>query len=464
MTINKSNAKLNRRKQQMKKEKNRILIIEDEEVMQETLKSVLKKDYLPISVSNGFEGLEELKKESYSTILLDLRLPKMDGIETLKKIKEIDSEIPIIIVSASNDIKSAVECMKLSALDYIAKPFDVEELLAVVEKAQKIAKLQKENRYLKESLKEASKYSDLIGKSVQTEQLRKLIQTTAPTPSTVLITGESGTGKEIVAKEIHRLSNRANQPFVAINCAAIPENLLESELFGHERGAFTGAMERRIGKFEHANLGTIFLDEIGSMPASMQSKLLRVLEERAIARIGGNNTIPVNVRIIAATNIDFENEIKNGKFREDLYYRINVIPIKLEALRERKEDISLFVEYFINKFNAILNKKVKSISPHALSQLMNYKFPGNVRELQNLIERAVVLSDQDTIKKEHLLGINFEKSGAAKPLQDACREFEKNYIEMTLKAANGNQTKAAKLLNIARSTLNSRMESLSIKL
>lgn len=463
MTTNKSNAKL-KGGNTMKKEKNRILIIEDEEVMQETLKSVLKKEYLPFSVSNGYEGLEELKKESYSTILLDLRLPKMDGIETLKKIKEIDNEVPIIIVSASNDIKSAVECMKLSALDYISKPFDVEELLAVVEKAQKIAKLQKENRYLKESLKETSKYSDLIGRSTKTEQLRKLIQTIAPTPSTVLITGESGTGKEIVAKEIHRLSNRANQPFVAINCAAIPENLLESELFGHERGAFTGAMERRIGKFEHANLGTIFLDEVGCMPGPMQSKLLRVLEERAIQRIGGNNTIAVDLRIIAATNIDFENEIKNGKFREDLYYRINVLPIKLEPLRERKEDISLFVEYFINKYNAILNKKVKSISPHALSQLMNYKFPGNVRELQNLIERAVVLSEQDTIRKEHLLGISTEKSEAAKPLQDACREFEKNYIERTLKIAEGNQTKAAKLLNIARSTLSSRIESLKVEL
>jgi len=446
----------------MNNEPSKILIIEDEDVMQETLKSILKKTYAPIAVGSGFEGLEAIKNNNFSTILLDLRLPKMDGVETLKRIKKLDSEVPIIIVSASKDVKSAVECMKLSAFDYITKPFEVDELMAVIEKAQKLARLQKENTYLKESLKEASRYSDLIGKSPQIEKLHSLIRATAPTPSTILITGESGTGKEIVAKEIHRLSKRTNQPFIALNCAAIAENLLESELFGHERGSFTGALERRIGKFELAHGGTLFLDEVGCMSAAMQSKLLRVLEDRTIQRVGGNTPISVDVRIVAATNIVFEKEIQEGRFRQDLYYRINVIPIALVPLRERKEDIPLFIDYFIRKYNAILNKKVKSITPHALTNLMSYSFPGNVRELQNLIERAVVLCGEDSIKKEHLLGITTEKDCALLPLQDACREFEKNYIERVMKSAGNNHTQAAKTLGLARSTLNSKLESLGL--
>src|SRR3989339_236681 len=382
----------------MPKNKPKILIIEDEDVMQQTLKSILKRDYDPRPVDSGFIGVEEVKKGDYSTILLDLCLPKMDGGETLKKIKEVDKNIPIIIVSASKDIKSAVECMKLSAFDYVSKPFEVDELLAVIEKAQKLFDLQRENNYLKESLKEATRYSDLIGESEKIKKLREMIKSIAPTPSTVLITGESGSGKEIVAKEIHANSTRSNQPFIAINCAAIPENLLESELFGHERGSFTGAVERRIGKFELANYGTLFLDEIGCMSGAMQSKLLRVLEERTIQRVGGNTPISIDVRIIAATNIDFEKEISEKRFRQDLFYRLNVSPGALAPLRERKEDIPLFVEYFIGKFNAVLNKKVKGISPEALAQLINYPFPGNVRELQNLIERAVVLCGGNMIK------------------------------------------------------------------
>ncbi|MFC1496193.1 sigma-54-dependent transcriptional regulator [Candidatus Margulisiibacteriota bacterium] len=449
----------------MKNNKNKVLIIEDDEGMQYTLKTILKKNYSIEVAANGQIGIEKVKKENISIVLLDLRLPDMDGLEILTKIKAFDNQIPVVIVSASIDIKSAVECMKLSAFDYVTKPFEVEELLAVVKKANNLSNLLRENRYLKETLKETEKYSDLIGNSPQIIELRKLIKSVAKTPSTILITGESGTGKEIVAKEIRRHSDRSNRPFVAINCAAIPENLLESELFGYERGAFTGALERRIGKFELANNGTLFLDEIGCMHKAMQSKLLRVFEDRQITRLGGSDPIDINVRIIAATNIDFEEELLTGSFREDLYYRLNVIPINLSPLRDRKDDIPLFINYFIEKYNRVLNKKVDAISKEATKRLLDYFFPGNVRELQNLIERAVVLCQGDTITIEHLWGIGngirTEKIGF---LEDACKEYEKKYIQHALHKTRGNKTQAAKILGVARSTLKARIDALTIEL
>lgn len=448
--------------------KDKILIIDDEADFRETLKSILSKKYSPILASNGKEGLEILAKEVVSLVLLDLRMPKMDGIEVLKKVPT--SEIPVIIVTASKDIKTAVEAIKLGASDYITKPLEVEELLAIVKKALENQKLVKENLYLREALKETYQYCDLIGKSPAIKKIMELIDSIAKTDSTVLITGESGTGKEIAAKAVHKMSLRKDAPFIAINCAAIPDSLLESELFGHERGAFTGALERKPGKFELAEGGTIFLDEIGCMPPQMQAKLLRVIEDKKIERIGCKAPFQVNVRIISATNIDFGDAINKKEFRADLYYRLNVIPINLPALRHRKEDIPLFVSYFIDKFNKILNKKIKNVSKGAEEILLSYDYPGNVRELQNLIERAVALSKGDLLTErdfgflpkkktneepeEKIISVEF-------PLHQAIDAFEKEYIENTLRIAK-NQTVAAKMLGIARTTLYSKMEALGI--
>lgn len=444
-----------------------VLVIDDEADMQETLKSILKKKYIPTAVSSGTQGLKKIESNSYSTVLLDLRMPGLDGVETLKKIKEIDKDLPVIIVTASKDLKSAVESMKLGAFEFITKPFEVDELLAVVEKALEVRLLRIENQYLRESLEESHMYCDLIGKTPKMKKIMELIDTIAPTDSTILIFGESGTGKEIVAKAIHKMSKRKNHPFIAINCAAIPENLLESELFGHERGAFTGALERKLGKFELADNGTIFLDEIGCMSSSMQSKLLRILEDRVIERVGGTKPLKVNVRIISATNIDFQKAIKEGKFREDLYFRLNVIPINLPPLRERKEDLSLFIAYFLEKYNKLLNKNIKGLSPQTMAQLKNYSFPGNVRELQNLIERAAALCKKDEIEFQDMffsLDKNQEVcSGEFDTLKEACENFEKEYIKTSLEKNRSNQTKTAKTLGIARTTLNSRLEALGLR-
>ena len=442
-----------------------ILIIDDESDMQETLKSILKKNYSPFSASSGAEGLNKIKKGNYRLVLLDLRMPEMDGIEALKKIKELDNSLPVIMITASKDIKSAVEAMKLGAEDYISKPFEVEELLTMIEKAIEKNKLERENQALREMVAEGDRYCDLIGKTEKIRKIMELIDSIAKTDSTVLILGESGTGKEIAAKTIHKMSSRRNKPYIAINCAAIPENLLESELFGHERGAFTGAMDRRIGKFELADQGTIFLDEIGCMSVAMQAKLLRILEDKMIERVGGSSPIQVDIRIISATNIDFGKHIKEGKFREDLYYRLNVIPIQMPPLRERKEDIPLFISYFLNKFNKELNKKLKGLNPKAQTILFSYDFPGNVRELKNIIERAAALAKGDRITEENLFGLNSNQSESLvynKTLKEACEEFEKSYIAGILRQTNGNQSKASQILNIARSTLAYKLEMLGI--
>ena len=440
-----------------------ILAVDDEKDMLETYRAILAKKYAPLTAASGTEALKIIKDYAVALVLLDVRMPKTNGIEVLKNIKANDPDLDVIMVTASKDIDSAVEAMKLGALDYITKPFDVKELLAIIGKALEKRALVKENLYLKEALKETTAYCDLIGRTPVMKKLFESIGQVAPTDSTVLIHGESGTGKELVARAIHKKSRRANKPFVAINCAAIPENLLESELFGHERGSFTGALERKLGKFELADGGTLFLDEIGCMPAPMQAKLLRVLEDQVIERLGGEKGIPVNVRLISATNIDFQKHIEEGKFRHDLYYRLNVIPIALAPLRERKEDLPLFVEYFMMKFNKTLNKNVQQISAEALQALQAYGWPGNVRELQNLIERVLVLSRKNKIEKED---IPFDIQNKAKTitvtLKDKAEDFERKTIQKTLAENNGNVSQAAKILKMARTSLNSRMRTLGI--
>jgi DNA-binding NtrC family response regulator len=439
-----------------------ILAVDDEKDMLKTFESILKKKYSVVTAGSANQALKAVQDNNIDLVLLDIRMPEMDGIKALKKIKELDQNLEVIMVTALKDVSSAVEAMKFGALDYVTKPFDVKELQALISKALEKRSLVLENLYLRESLKEATSYYDLIGSSPKMKKIYELIKQVAPTDSTVLISGESGTGKELVARAIHKASKRADKPFVAVNCAAIPDNLLESELFGHERGSFTGALERKMGKFELANEGTLFLDEIGCMHPAMQSKLLRVLENRLIERVGGEKSIPINVRIISATNIDFAKEIKEKRFRHDLYYRLNVIPVALPSLKERKEDIPLFIEYFLKKFNRILNKKVKGFESRAMPVLLNYNWPGNVRELSNLIERVVVLSKDEIITKEELPFQSDAPINQNGGLKELLEYHEREIIEKALEKNKSNITLTAKDLNIARTSLISRLKSLKV--
>ncbi|MBU0672561.1 MAG: sigma-54 dependent transcriptional regulator [Candidatus Margulisbacteria bacterium] len=453
----------------MTKAKHTILAVDDEKDMLKTFQNVLKKKYNLLTSESGSKALKIIQEENVDLILLDIRLPKMDGIEILKKAKAALPDLEIIMVSASKDVASAVEAMKLGAFDYITKPFDVAELIVVIEKALEKRSLIKENLYLKEALAQASSYCDLLGKTAEMKKIFETIDTVAKGDSRVLITGESGTGKELVARAVHNKSKRANKPFVAINCAALPENLLESELFGYERGAFTNALERKLGKFELADGGTIFLDEIGCMPASMQAKLLRVVQEKTIDRVGGTAPINIDVRILSASNIDFPSAIKEKTFREDLYYRLNVIPIHLPPLRERREDIPLFLSYFLNQYNKELNKNITGFEKEAVTLLKSYDWPGNVRELQNIIERLVTLSSQNMLTQndiERTLNIPVAAHPPAtgsQGLNQTLESFERNHIKQVLEETNGNRTQAAKKLGIARTTLVTKLETLGIK-
>ncbi|MCX5751023.1 MAG: sigma-54 dependent transcriptional regulator [Candidatus Saganbacteria bacterium] len=435
-----------------------VLAIDDESDILSTFKTLLKKRCIVETASSGEEGLEKLKELKVPLVLLDVRLPGMNGIEVLKRIKKTNPDIEVLVVSALPDVKLAVDAIKLGAYDYIVKPFDANELINLVSRVLEKQALVKENLYLKEVLAENHSYCKLFGKTPVMKRIFEVIETVAKTESTVLITGESGTGKELVAHAIHKKSNRPNNPFIVVNCAAIPETLLESELFGHEKGAFTGALERRIGKFELADNGTIFLDEIGCMPPAMQSKLLRIIQDGSFERIGGTNPIRVNVRILSASNIDFNKAIEEGNFREDLYHRLNVIPIQLPPLRERKEDIPLFISHFLETFSKEMNKPIPKIEKEAMEKLTRYDWPGNVRELQNLVERMVVLIKGDLIKTEDLPLPTIQKRHPLFSLKNLMEEYEKNYIKQVLKETGNNHTQAAKALGLHRSTLLSKLK------
>jgi DNA-binding NtrC family response regulator len=353
--------------------------------------------------------------------------------------------------------------MKKGAYDFIVKPFDVNELVQVINNAIEKKQLLRENLYLKDSLDESHQYQQLVGRSAPMVKIQQAIETIAQTKSTVLITGESGTGKELVARAIHAVSGRANLPYVVVNCAAIPENLLESTLFGHEAGAFTGAESRKLGKFEIAHTGTIFLDEIGCMSYAMQSKLLRVLQESTIERVGGNNPIQIDVRVVAATNSDLKEQVQNGKFRDDLYFRLNVIPIHVPPLRHRKDDLPVLVQHFIKRFNRELNKNVKGFDKEALQKMLRYDWPGNVRELQNLVERAVVLGGNGIIGVDDIcLPENTEEENLSN-FNLARISFERELIEKTLEKTGRNQSQAAKILGMHRTTLISKIKSLGLR-
>jgi DNA-binding NtrC family response regulator len=454
----------------MTKIKPKILAVDDEQDMLDTFKSILNREFEITTTDSGEAVCEIIRKENVDLVLLDIKMPKVGGVDVLKNIKEIESDLDVIMVTASKEIKSAVECIKLGALDYITKPFEVTELKSIIKNALKKKELQRENSCLKRIIREADSYCDLIGGTEVMKKLFRLIDKVSKTDSTVLITGESGTGKELAAKAIHRKGARRDGLFVAVNCAAIPDNLLESELFGFESGSFTGAYEKKLGKFELASGGTIFLDEIGCMSPNMQAKILRVLEDKKIDRIGGKSSIPVNVRIISATNIDFESAISEGKFRKDLYYRLNVIPIRMPSLRERNEDIPMLAGHFLSRFNKELNRKVSGFSDEAMKALLSYSWPGNVRELQNLTERVVALSKNGMVSTSALSpnipvheenGKMHEKPN--RTLTEALSAFERSHIEKTLGDTGGNNSQAARILGIHRTTLLSRMRNLKLK-
>jgi DNA-binding NtrC family response regulator len=441
-----------------------ILAVDDEADMLKTFENILKKKFNLLTAASGSAALSLLAAQPVDLVLLDIRMPKMDGLEALTKIKAL-RELEVVMVSASKDIASAVEAMKLGAFDYIAKPFDVKELLVVIDKALEKQSLVKENLYLKSALAQALPYCDLLGQTPAMRQVFETIATVAKSDSRVLVTGESGTGKELVARAIHRQSRRAEQPFVAVNCAAVPDNLLESELFGYERGAFTGALERKLGKFELADGGTVFLDEIGCMSPAMQAKLLRVIQDNVLDRIGGAAPVEVNVRIIAATNLDFKKAIADRTFREDLYYRLNVIPIHLPPLRERREDIPLFLEYFLAKYRRELNRPAEKFETEAVRLMKDYSWPGNVRELQNIVERLVTLSHRKIISRQEVeSSLNYHGLHLVKGdgYAGTCADFERDFLRRTLVESKGNRTLAAKKLKLARTTFLSKLKNLGL--
>ncbi|HAP66708.1 MAG TPA: Fis family transcriptional regulator [Nitrospinae bacterium] len=438
-----------------------ILVIDDERSMREFLSIMLGKEgYRAIAIDNGNDALEFISKNKYDLIITDIKMPKMSGIDILRESMALHPNTPVIMITAFASTEVAVEAMKLGAYDYITKPFNVDEIKIIIKNAIEKKSLFDENISLREELKGRYQFSNIVGKSDKIQKVFELIMKVANSRSTVLITGESGTGKELVAKAIHHNSNRRDKPFVSISCGAIPETLLESELFGHQKGAFTSADSDKKGLFEIADGGTFFLDEVTEAPPSIQAKLLRVLQEKEFKRVGGVKDIKVDVRVIAATNKNLHKLIEEGKFREDLYYRLNVIPIELPPLRERKEDIPLLINHFINKYNFTNKKNIKGMTLKAMEMLERYIWRGNIRELENVIERAVTLETNDNIQAdslsdeirnyrgEHLKTIS-EIPSEGVNLEDYITKIEKDIILSALEKTGWVKKKAAELLNMS---------------
>jgi two-component system, NtrC family, response regulator AtoC len=447
-----------------------ILVIEDNEDLSFTISKVLQKEgYKVFTAKSGEEGLPTLRKELVDLILLDLKLPKMNGIDVLSKVKEMDADLAVIMMTASTDVKPAIEAMKMGALDYLMKPFELEELKLVVRKALEMHQLKNEVARLKREHARSYPNDTIYGESERIKEIRRLIQIVAETPRTsVLIQGESGTGKELVSNAVHFASSRSGKPYIKINCSAIPDNLLESELFGHEKGAFTDAKMMKKGLFEMANTGTIFLDEISSMKLSLQPKILRVLETQTFRRIGGIADIKIDVRIIAATNTDLGELVKNKEFRDDLFYRLKVMEIDLPPLRERKQDILLLAKLFLQEFNSEFNKRVQKFMNKTEELLESYSWPGNVRELKNVIERSVILTQGEIVQPEHLPLELREGSKLTVPERTmlgrmSLEEMEKMHIAEVLNSVTGNKSQAAKILNISRSTLREKLKTYQIQ-
>jgi two-component system response regulator AtoC len=445
-----------------------ILIVDDEEVMRETLGDWLTKEgYRTETAITAEEALEKFEGNEFNIAIVDLKLPGMDGIELLQRLKEIDKEIPVIMVTAYASIETAVLSMKKGAYDYLAKPFNLEELSLMLKKIAERQRLIAENIRLREQLNEKYSFKNIIGKSLAMKRIFELMENVADIDSTILIQGESGTGKEIIARAIHQMGSRSKGSFITVNCAAIPESLLESELFGHEKGAFTGAVSSKRGRFEMADGGTLFLDEIVEMNLNTQVDLLRVLQGREFRRVGGSKLIKVDVRVIASSNKDIEKEVEHGHFREDLYYRLNVIPIVLPPLRKRSGDIPLLIQYFLDKYRKKTKRAIKGVSKKAGELLINYNWPGNVRELENTIERAIVLGSEEFIIPDDLPSrireFNKEKNKVCYPLNKPLKDVEKEYIKNVLTGTDWNITKTAKLLRINRMTLYNKIKKYNIK-
>jgi two-component system response regulator AtoC len=448
----------------------RILIVDDEPSIRKVLQAHLKRSgYSTTEAPDGARAISLLHEEAFELLISDLRMPNIDGMELLGYCRSHFPGMPVILITAHGTVDSAVEAIKLGAHDYITKPFDRDELQQIISKA---LATEEADRY-KLAVEDVGRF-EIIGRAPGMHSVYSMIDKVARSPTSVLITGESGTGKELVAHAIHSNSDRSQAPFIRVNCGAIPENLFESELFGHERGAFTGAVSSRPGRFELADGGTLFLDEIGELPKDMQVKLLRVLQEQTFERVGGVRTISVDVRLIAATNRDLLSEVRAGNFREDLYYRLNVIPIHLPPLRERMDDIPLLTDHFITKFNERLEKQIKGVSPEAMSVLMASQWPGNIRELENMMERAVLLSDSDFITPGDLPG--FESSsittvdeshiddlGLKEYVRVYTSKLEKTRIQRTLQEEDWNVTRAAKKLEISRKSLQIKMKEYGLR-
>jgi len=433
----------------------RILIVEDEETQRTLLGGLLEKEgHAVAAAGNGSGAIELFKNNPFEIVFLDYRLPDTDGLALLKTFKEINPEVDIIMITAFGTIENAVEALKAGATDYLTKPVDLDDLFFKIKKIEEKTHLVRENKVLKETLKDRFKSEDFIYQSDKMHEVASLVVRVAKTDSTCIIEGESGAGKEVIVNLLHALSERKNHPLIKVNCAAIPETLLESELFGYEKGAFTGAYQRKIGKFELANKGTIFLDEIGDIPLPLQSKLLRVIQEKEVERLGGLHPVKVDVRIITATNRNIEEEVKKGAFREDLYYRLKVVAIPLPPLRERREDIPLLIDHFLKRFNDRHNRGIKGVTSEARDILIKHDYPGNVRELENVIERAVVLTRGNYISKEDLpLVPAGTDSAQEKRMKDTVGALEKRMITEALINADWVQTRAASALGLSERML-----------
>jgi len=435
------------------KKKVKILIVDDEAIVRESLRDWMSDvGHQVLTAENGHQALEIIEKEKPGIAIVDLIMPGMDGIELLKRAKEIYPHIEVIIITAYGSIPTAINAMREGAYDYIEKPFCPERAELLVNKLVEHQRLVEENISLHQKLEERYRFENIIAKSPKMQQVIEVIRVVAKSNATVLIVGDSGTGKELVARALHSQSYRKDKPFVAVSCAALPESLLESELFGHEKGSFTGAHAQRKGKFEVANRGSLFLDEIGEMSANIQVHLLRVLEEREFTRVGGDELVKVDVRVISATNKDIKKAVADSQFREDLYYRLNVVSIELPPLRERKEDIPHLAQHFLNKFAVENQKEIIDFSPEATDFLLKYEWPGNVRELENAVERAVILANNSYIEARDMPQTTIQMNPSA-TVEKSLRESEKRCILAILKESRGNFSEAARVLGISRATL-----------
>jgi two-component system, NtrC family, response regulator AtoC len=445
----------------------RILVVEDEEKLRRVLELQLKSAGFEVDQTGTAEEALRLVDRA-DLILTDLRLPQMDGLELLSLIRRQSAQLPVVVMTAFGTIENAVEAMKAGASDFLLKPFSLDHLMAVVNKSLEVRALRDENRKLREELGVRYDWSNVIGRSPAMQEIFGTISRVAPSRATVLLCGESGVGKDLIARAIHFHSPRRDRPFVKINCTAIPENLMESELFGYEKGAFTGASTSKPGKFEQADTGTVFLDEIGDVPVSVQVKLLRILQEREFERLGSNKTRTIDVRVLAATNADLRAALEEGRFREDLYYRLNVLPINIPPLRERREDIPFLAQHFTCKIGRELGSTVESITEKAIAKLLEYHWPGNVRELENVIERSIVLSSAKVLDADDIRLDTGGRSRSAAlngflPEGVSLEEYEQNLIREALRRSNGNKSQAARMLGLTRNALRYRLTQMGLE-